>query len=149
MYPQLAPDNEINPLQRLFRQATSFSLLSGAGLLSHSCLKTKSLTFLAKRQATWECLLAGILLTASVTPLPGPGRWLCVIQSPGFCLFGESLLFVTMYCYYAATRGGCQHKCHNSHDRKFFISSLITCAVMQRISCRRLRRDGTGHGSRK
>jgi len=48
--------------------------------------KNKKPAFHWKRQAEVNAS------SASVTPLPGLGRWLCVIRFHEFCLFGDTYL---------------------------------------------------------
>lgn len=50
------------------------------------------------------------LFTASTTPLPGLGRWLCVTRFPGFCLFGGLFNFDVPIFKYDSVVMLCQHE---------------------------------------
>ena len=89
---RLATDEVAGTLLHLvLRSAGSIpASCSGAGFV-FSCVcmlpqTTKPALFIKK--AGHPDVFSTSLLTASTTPLPVLGRWLCVIRFPGFCLFG-------------------------------------------------------------
>jgi len=56
--------------------------------------KTKNLLFQIEKAGSSRRAQTRTVITASVTPLPVLGRWLCVIRFPGFCLFGDLYFFL-------------------------------------------------------